>query len=120
MQFISNGEQPTGGACRFNFSEWHAAVMRTDGVRLVEGSFQATNPKTHEVITLPIDGGDTEVFSATDARWEPGFSWSPSGRISFRAPRDFSQPTSAMRRLALQLARGLDALLVGDEGEVYD
>jgi len=101
-------------------SEWHAAVMRTDGVRLVEGSFQATNPKTHEVITLRNDGGDTEVFSATDARWEPGFSWSPSGRISFRAPRDFSQPTSAMRRLALQLARGLDALLVGDEGEVYD
>jgi len=111
---------PDGQRSPIELSEWRAVVARTDGVRLVEGNFQATNPRTYEIITLRNDGGDAEIFSATDARWQPGFSWSRSGRISFPAPRDFEEPTSAVRRLALELARDLDARLVGDEGEVYD
>ena len=111
---------PDGRLLPIELSECCAVVTRTDGVRLLEGNFQATNPNTQEVITLTNAGGDAEVFSATDARWQPGLRWSSSGRISFRAPRDFAEPTSAMRRLALELARRLNARLFGDEGEVYD
>jgi hypothetical protein len=100
-------------------SEWRAAVERTDGVRMAEGDFLITNPKTGEVIRLRNEGGDAEVLTG-DGSWRRAFRWSPSGRISFAAPRDFETPTSAIRRLALKLARELDAVLVGDEGEIYD
>ncbi|MGA2292153.1 hypothetical protein, partial [Bradyrhizobium sp.] len=99
--------------------EWRAAVARIDGVRLAEGDFQIANPKTGEVIRLRNAGGDAEVYFSEDAAWRRVFVWSPSGRISFRAPRDFDLPASVIGRLALELARELDALLVGDAGEIY-
>jgi hypothetical protein len=101
-------------------SEWRAAVERTDGVRMAEGDHRITNPKTGEIIKLRNDGGDAEVFFTVEASWRRVFYWSPPGRISFRAPRDFLEPTSVIRRLALKLARDLDAVLVGDEREMYD
>ena len=101
-------------------SEWRAVVERTDDVRMAEGDFQTTNPKTGEVIGIRNSGGDAEMFFSDKAAWLRAFRWSPSGRISFRAPRDFEVPTSAIRQAAIVLARGPGALHVGDEGEIYD
>ena len=111
---------PDAQSLPLELSEWRAAVARTDGVRMAEGDHRITNPKTGEIIQLRNNGGDAEVFFAGDASWRRVFRWSPPDRISFVAPRDFETPTSAIRRLALQLARDLDAVLVGDEGEIYD
>jgi hypothetical protein len=101
-------------------TEWCEAVKRTTGVRVANGDLAATNQMTGEVIAVRNAGGDAEVFFPEDAVWRWVFRWSPSGRISFRAPDDFSVPTSKIRLLVADLARDLDATLVGDEGEVYD
>jgi hypothetical protein len=100
-------------------SEWRAVVERTDGVRLAEGDYQITNPKTGELIGIRNRGGDAEVFFSHEATWRRVFRWS-EGQISFAAPRDFDLPTCSIRRLAAEFARALDARLVGDEGETYD
>jgi hypothetical protein len=103
-----------------SLSEWRAAVSRVDGVRMADGDYHITNPKIDERITLRNAGGDAEVFFPDDGAWLRAFRWSPEGRISFRAPRDFLSPTCFIRRLAAELARELDAQLIGDEGEIYD
>jgi hypothetical protein len=103
-----------------SLSEWCAVVERTDGVRMAEGDVRATNPKTGELIGIKNGGGDAEAFFPDNGAWLRAFRWSPSGRISFRAPRDFEIPTSAIRLIAQVLAHSLDARLVGDEGEIYD
>jgi hypothetical protein len=100
-------------------SEWRAVVQRTTGVRMANGDFQAKNPKTAEVVRIRNVGGDAEVFFPADSMWRRVFHWSPSGHISFRAPSDFEQSTSIIRRLAAALARDLNASLIGDEGEIY-
>jgi hypothetical protein len=100
-------------------SEWRAVVECTGGVRMAEGDYQITNPVTGERIRIRNRGGDAEVFFPDEAAWRRVFHWF-DGRISFRAGLDFEVPTSLMRRLAGELARELDAQLVGDEGEIYD
>jgi hypothetical protein len=100
-------------------SEWRAVVERTEGIRMAEGDYQITNPKTGELIRIRNRGGDAEVFFSREATWRRVFRWS-EGHISFAAPRDFDLPTCFIRRLAADLARALDARLVGEEGETYD
>ena len=87
---------------------------------MAEGDYEITNPKTGEIIRLRNAGGDAEAFFPAKSEWLRVFYWSPSGRISFRAPRDFDLPTSIIRRLAAELAHALGASLIGDEGEVYN
>src|SRR5437762_14100007 len=101
-------------------SEWRTVVRRTEGVRIAEDDSQATIPRTGEVIGLRNNGGNAEVFLPDKTAWIRAFHWSHSGRASFRAPRDFEVPASAIRQVALVLACGLNALLVGDEGEIFD
>jgi hypothetical protein len=111
---------PEGQMLPIALSEWRAVVQQTEDVRMAEGNFEITNPKTDQVIRLRNAGGDAEVFSPTRAEWQRVFRWDPFGRISFRAPRDFHLPTSFIRRLAAELAHALGASLIGDEGDVYD
>jgi hypothetical protein len=121
MAYAIHIRRRAAGAQRrsIELSEWRAVVERTDGVRMADGDLQITNPKTGEIIQLKNAGGDAEVFFPDEAAWRRVFCWSSSG-ISFGAPRDFLTPASAIRRLAAALARDLDAVLVGDEGEIYD
>jgi len=101
-------------------SEWREAVQQTAGVRMADGDFETTNPKTGETIRFRNAGADAEVFFSATGNWLRVFCWSPSGRVSFNAPRDFDLPTSGIRRLAAELACALCASLIGDEGEIYD
>jgi hypothetical protein len=111
---------PNGQILPIAISEWRAAVQQTENVRIAEGDFRTGNPKTGEIIALRNTGGDAEVFFPAEAEWRRLFRWSPSGQVSFGAPRDFDLPTSDVRRLASKLAHALGASLVGDEGEVYE
>jgi hypothetical protein len=111
---------PAGKVRPIALAEWRAVVERTAGVRMADGDFEAVNPKTAEVIRIQNVDGDVEVFFPADGTWRRLFRWSRSGRISFRAPDDFDGPASAIRCLACELARGLKASLIGDEGEIYD
>ena len=113
--------QDSGGQnIPITLEEWRAIVEGTDGIRLAEGRHNVTNPKTGEVISFGNAGGDAEVFLPDASTWRRAFLWSRPGRISFRAPSDWDEPTSQIRRIATALARSLGATLVGDEGEVYE
>ena len=110
---------PEGQILPIALSEWRAVVQQTQNVRMAEGDLEITNPKTAEIIRLRNAGGDAEAFFPAKAKWLRMFRWSPSGRISFRAPPDFYLPNSGIRRLVAELAHALGASLVGDEGEIY-
>jgi hypothetical protein len=99
--------------------EWRAAVAAIDGMRLASGDAFARNPRTNAKIRIPTQGGDVEVFFPECDAWVRCLSWS-HGRISFRPPVDFANPTCWFRWALAALATQLGARLVGDDGEVYD
>jgi hypothetical protein len=111
---------PDGHSAPITFSDWRAAVEQTPNIRLAGADHQIGNPQTGEVIRIAHAGGDAEVLLSEDGQWRRVFRWSRTGRISFRAPRDFDRPDCDIRHIAADLARVLGARLVGDEGETYE
>ena len=53
---------PEGKILPIALSEWRAVVQQTHNVRMAEGDFEITNPKTGEIIRLRNAGGDAEAF----------------------------------------------------------
>jgi hypothetical protein len=101
--------------------EWRAAVTATPGVRLYTAEFHTlTNPTTNQVLLrYKVKDGDTEVFFPTEGQWHPAIRWF-KGVASFNArlePGDASHPVWAA---AVSLAARLNAVIQGDEGEIYD
>ena len=107
----SEGESP------ITLDEWRAAVQRNTQFRLAFGDAEFENPKTHEKIRIPNSGGDVEILVQPD-RWIRAFSWSASGSISFRA--DFLSAHPAVVKTVFALAEELNAIIVGDDGEMYE
>ena len=104
---------------KIQLEDWKSAVARVNGVRLCSNEHSATNPKTGEVISFPRSEGDAEICSPTDNTWRTSFYWF-NGRISFKAmllPDNVSDP---VWQIATALASHLDAIIRGDEGEIYD
>jgi len=64
---------PEGQILPIALSEWRAVVQQTHNVRMAEGDFEITNPKTGEIIRLRNAGGDAEAF----------FPQRPSGCVCF-------------------------------------
>jgi hypothetical protein len=98
--------------------EWKAAVAQTRGVRLREGDVTTTNPE-RQVISVPTQEGDAEIFSE-DAR-ERGLilRWRPRGHAVFGASEDFMHDESQVRLTIRALASWLNAKVVGEEDEEY-
>jgi hypothetical protein len=99
--------------------EWVAAVSASDGVRLASSDVTASNSVSGENIVIKSDGADAELHDEQRNAWLPVFRWSKRGSVSFNAPSDFDEATSRVRMVAGELARNLNAELVGDEGEFY-
>jgi hypothetical protein len=107
----SEGESP------ITLDEWRAAVHQNAQFRLASGDVELENPKTHEKIRIPNSGADVEIQVQPD-QWVRAFSWSSSGSISFRA--DFLSAHSALVQPVFALAKELNAIIVGDDGEEYE
>ena len=109
-------EEPTP----ISLEEWQAAIAVTEGVRLIAAhSHSVTNPKTGEVITIPIREGDAEVFVPKHNAWSPVFRWRGGsavfvGRVQ---PGDKLDPIWIA---AVALASRLGAVIRGDNGEIYN
>jgi hypothetical protein len=108
-----------------SLEEWRGAVARTPGVRLAEGDVVGVNPSTTEEIRVRGSVGDVEVlfnrggllgFGARE-EWVRVFRF-VRGRASFK-PGDTTSQSDPVRKSAVQLARALGAIIVGDEGEEY-
>lgn len=97
---------------------WIAVVEQHAHTRLAEGHYSVTLPETGQVFTLHNTGGDTEVnFAGTG--WRRVFRWDEDElRVTFRATEDFADAACHLRVVARDLAKALDAVLCGDDGEV--
>lgn len=109
----------TGQREPIEIHEWIEAVRITDWVRLASHDEAATNSATGESIVIKGDDGNAEFHSDEHDAWLPVFRWNRRGLISFDASSDFGEETSRLREAATELARNLNARLVGDEGEFY-
>lgn len=102
-----------------DMGEWVEAVSALSGVRLASSDHTASNPVSGDSIVINSDGADAELYDEQQGAWLPVFRWSKLGSVSFNAPADFDEVTSHVRMVARDLARNLDADIVGDEGEAY-
>jgi hypothetical protein len=103
-----------------SLEEWKAAVNATKGIRLSQAKeLTITNPKTQEVITIPVRDGDVETYFPKEQAWLLAIRWS-EGFASMNArfePGDMSHPVWAA---AAALASRLKAVIRGDGGEHYE
>jgi len=103
---------------QISLDEWCAAVAATEGLRLTTKDAVARNPTTGEVIRISRNDGDVEVYFPEEDAWFPCVRYD-GGRISFRPGNGFDEPGSQFRRAMVRLAMQLNALVVGQDGEVY-
>jgi hypothetical protein len=97
-------------------AEWRDAVAATDGVRIFAGEVHTFPlPWTKQIIHIPANEGDAEVWWPDDGAWVWVFRWR-KGSASFPARFD-PHPVWAA---AVKLASRLSAVIRGDQGETYD
>lgn len=116
IHITRNPEQDEDGSA-IPLAEWIAAVAQHAHTRLAEGHYSVTLPETGQVFTLRNNGGDTEVNFGT-AGWRRVFRWDEDS-VVFRATEDFTDADSHLRTIARALATALDAVVRGDDGELY-
>jgi hypothetical protein len=101
-------------------SEWLAAVKAIEGLRLFSAAEHTiTNPKTGEVISVDAQVGDAEVFFPDTGEWHSVFRWHGKSAV-FTARFDPTKTSNSAWKAAVALATRLGALILGDEGEIYD
>lgn len=104
---------------------WLSAVSSSEGVRrFAGGDHKITNPKTGEIIFICARNGDAEVYFPDRNVWLSSFRWS-NGAAHFNARSVMDESmrldvSSPVWRAASALAARLDAVIRGDEGEMYD
>ncbi len=109
-----------GAPTTIPLDEWRAAVSAMEGVRLCPPETGTiTNPRTGEVISLPRQDGDLEVYFADERIWRPVFRWS-GGAAHVKAAFDPGDSSDPVWVVAVALASRLGAVIRGEEGEVYD
>ena len=99
--------------------EWCAAVAATSSVRLYPGEAYSVTTDTGEVISFRAHKGDSEVFFPDSGEWRSVFRWREDSAVFVAEirPGDITHPVWAA---AVALASRLNAVIRGDEGEVYD
>ncbi|MCA9046056.1 MAG: hypothetical protein KDA69_17135 [Planctomycetaceae bacterium] len=99
-------------------AEWRSAVNSTTGVRLVGERVHRLAGAEGAAIEIDARVGDAEVlFSEGD--WGSVFCWR-GGSASFDGRYHSPDAPSAVWNIATQLAKRLNAVIRGDEGEKYD
>jgi hypothetical protein len=102
--------------------EWRAAIAATEGVRLVTAAAHTwTNPASGQVLSVPAQDGDAEVFFPADGQWRSVFRWSSDGGAASSSarfdPGDLAHPVWIA---AVALASRVGGAIRGDDGERYD
>lgn len=99
--------------------EWHEAIKSTEGVRIFADVAQTvSNPKNGNVISINARNGDAEVLFP-DGVWRSVFRWRGAAAV-FVARFDPTETSHPVWRSAVAMANRLNAMIRGDEGEIYD
>lgn len=122
---FDDGADPKGVITK---EQWLAALNAVEGVRISpRKDWEARNPSTGAVISISGSGAIGEVYfppillkGILKGTWKKVFDWDPRGRIRFKAHSDLQDPKYPVRKAAAALALNLGALLVGEEGEIYE
>ena len=101
-----------------SLEEWVALVARVDGVRLAEGDYAVRLRETGQTFTLRNNGGDAEVQHPQTGLWQRTFRWDGQS-VTFVGTQDFTDAQGHLRNIARQLAAELQAVVCGQEGELY-
>ena len=108
-------------------AEWKKAVNEIHNARLQSTSVIGLNPSTGEKIEIPANEGDVEVLFAVNGikklfggkpTWEHAISFH-NGRAVFSASEDIENKSNPIHQVATALAKKLNAIIRGDEGEEY-
>jgi len=97
--------------------EWKSVLDETDNVRITDKDAVAINPMTQEEIRIVMPEGSAEVYFPETKEWIIVFTFSKS--IYFNATAAWNEKNSHIRNVAFQVANGLSAKIIGDEGEEY-
>lgn len=104
--------------------QWREAVDAIEGVRNCTNELHnAKNPMSGAIMSMPVSAGDAEMFDSEINNWRFCFRWDGSA-VAFNARvlervmnGDLSDP---LWLVVKNLARRLQASIVGEEGEVYN
>lgn len=97
--------------------EWRNAVEATEELKFDESDFVATNPLSGEEIRIPGSPENAALWFAEFGEWIKIFFFR-RGRIVINLT-DWDDPKSPVRDKSFELARKLNAGIVGDGGEIY-
>lgn len=110
-----------------SLEEWLAAAATLKNVRQRKDQFSVENPVYGDIIKVNNSPGDLEIIwhrrlldciLGKKVEWRYAFFFN-HGRASFFPPDDINSPKDPVRNVATQLARILNANIVGDDGEEY-
>ncbi len=98
--------------------EWLSAVETIDDLRIDESDTVGINPATGAEIRIPgRTKKEVAIWFPKSKEWiKVFFFW--EGRILLK-PNDWDNPKSPLRVKAFELARKLNAEIIGDNGEKY-
>jgi hypothetical protein len=97
--------------------EWLSAVETIDDLKIDETDWVTTNPLTGKQIRIPGAPGTAALWFSEIGEWIKTFEFR-RGRISFNA-KAWDNPQMPVRAKSFEIARKLNAEIVGDEGEIY-
>lgn len=97
--------------------EWLNAVKEIDGVKIDESDSVGINPKTKEVIKISGSAETASLWFPNLEQWIKVFRFR-RGKTSFKAI-DWDDLSLPLRSKAFELARKLNAEILGDNGEKY-
>lgn len=118
IRITLNAEGNEGGPA-ISLAEWIAAVDGHAHVRLADGHYSVTLPETGQVFTLRNNGGDAELFFPEANAWRRVFRWDEEGVLFVGSEEFITDAACHLRSIARQLATALDAVICGDDGELY-
>ncbi len=117
---ITRNPQSDEGGPAITLAEWLEAVARHQHVRLATGDYAVRLPETGQTFTLRNTGGDAELFLPHAGAWQRVFRWDEEDILFVGTEVFGADPACHLRSVARMLAGELQAVVCGDDGEIYD
>lgn len=102
---------------QITFEELLIVVKEIKDTKIIESDTVGINPKTKEEIRILGSKKGIALWFSELEEWIKVFHFA-RGRIVFKA-NGWDDPKSPVRSKAFELARKLNAEIIGDEGEIY-
>ena len=112
-------QSPEGHLLPIAYHEWVEAVEEAPGVRLRQGGFSRRDPRSGASLKMDSRSGDAEVYDPQREQWDSMLLWTASGRACLHPSPSFNEEDDPLRQVVRELAKRLQAKVVGDQGEEY-